>query len=109
MSGPTGGRNSIAHTPALPTTRVAHILKYQVLRTQTTPSHTGTANDMCDDSKQYTYSSHTPALPTTRMGSVLHAGTANGACKTHNHMFFPHAGTANDMCGKPSNQGMVLT
>ncbi|CAL9009892.1 unnamed protein product [Prunus brigantina] len=25
MSSPIGGRNSIAHTPALPTTRVAHI------------------------------------------------------------------------------------
>ncbi|CAL9017129.1 unnamed protein product [Prunus brigantina] len=44
---------------------------------------------MCDDTKQYTYSSHTPALPTTRMGSVTHAGTANDMCETHNLMAFP--------------------
>ncbi|CAL2228331.1 unnamed protein product [Prunus armeniaca] len=89
MSSPTGGRNSIAHTPALPTTRVAHIShnKSYVRRQYHHP--TGTANDMCDNTKQYTYSSHTSALPTTHMGSVSHTGTANDMCETYNLMAFP--------------------
>ncbi|CAL2279922.1 unnamed protein product [Prunus armeniaca] len=48
---------------------------------------------MCDDTKQYTYSSHTPALPTPCMGPAI-------SWSSH------HTGTANAMCGKPSNQGM---
>ncbi|CAL8081935.1 unnamed protein product [Prunus armeniaca] len=89
MSSPTGGRNSIAHTPALPTTRVAHKSHIKSYTRRQYHHPTGTANDMCDNTKQYTYSSHTPALPTTCMGSVSHTGTANDMCETRNLMAFP--------------------
>ncbi|CAL8173713.1 unnamed protein product [Prunus armeniaca] len=96
MSSPTGGRNSIAHTPALPTTRVAHKSHIKSYARRQYHHPTGTANAMCDDTKQYTYSSHTPALPTPCMRPAI-------SWPSH------PTGTANAMCGKPSNQGMVLT
>ncbi|CAL8167786.1 unnamed protein product [Prunus armeniaca] len=71
MSSPTGGRNSIAHTPALPTPRVAHKSHIKSYARRQYHHYTGTANAMRDDTKQYTYSSHTPALPTPCMRTAI--------------------------------------